>query len=553
MAELVLGPLLRHVGETDATVWVETSSACEVEVLGARERTFRVEGHHYALVIVTGLEPGRTYPYEVRLDGELAWPAPGSAFPPSVIRTLATGAELDVAFGSCRVALPHEPPYTLSPDQDERGKEWDALYALALRMRGEPTERWPDRLLLLGDQVYVDEGSPGVRERIRARRDVSEPPGLGVRDFEEYTWVYRESWGEAAVRWLLSTVPSAMVWDDHDMHDDWNISEAWVREMRRKAWWHRRVEGGIVSYWIYQHLGNLTPAELRASDFVRRVREAEDATELLRDFAHRAEHEVEGTRWSYRRDWGPVRLVVVDSRAGRVLGDTRHVHHEHKRAMIDDREWEWLERQCTGDVEHLLIASSLPILVLPGLHDLEAWNEAVCDGAWGGPAARLGERVRRRLDLEHWAAFQDSFHRMARLLEDVAAGRRGRPPATICLLGGDVHHAFLAEVAFRRAAGARSRIVQAVCSPFRNDLDRRARRVLRAVGSRSGRVLGRALAAAARVEDPGIRWRVTDGPYFDNQVATLRIRGRELTADIDKTVPGDPHPGLERVCRRRLT
>ena len=34
MPSLVLGPLLRHVGEHDATVWVETDAACTVEVLG---------------------------------------------------------------------------------------------------------------------------------------------------------------------------------------------------------------------------------------------------------------------------------------------------------------------------------------------------------------------------------------------------------------------------------------------------------------------------------------------------------------------------------------
>ena len=49
MTDLVLGPLLRFVSETEATVFVETSSPCEVEILGRSEPTFRVEGHHYAL------------------------------------------------------------------------------------------------------------------------------------------------------------------------------------------------------------------------------------------------------------------------------------------------------------------------------------------------------------------------------------------------------------------------------------------------------------------------------------------------------------------------
>ena len=177
MPELVLGPVHRYAGETDATVWVETSAPCEVEILGQREPTFCVHGHHYALVLIKGLERGRTYPYEVRLDGERRWPVQSSEFPPSVIRTLTPGGELDVAFGSCRVALPHEPPYTLSPDENERGREWDALYALALRMRGEPASRWPDRLLMLGDQVYVDEGSPDARLASRRRATSRCRPG----------------------------------------------------------------------------------------------------------------------------------------------------------------------------------------------------------------------------------------------------------------------------------------------------------------------------------------------------------------------------------------
>ena len=76
MATLVLGPLLRYVGETEAVVWVETDEPCEVEVLGHREPTFCVAGHHYALLIADGLEPGSATEYEVALDGERRWPEP---------------------------------------------------------------------------------------------------------------------------------------------------------------------------------------------------------------------------------------------------------------------------------------------------------------------------------------------------------------------------------------------------------------------------------------------------------------------------------------------
>jgi hypothetical protein len=104
MPELVLGPLLRYAGETNATVWVETDTACEVEVLGCRSRTFHVEGHHYALVHVAELEPGGVYEYEVLLDGERRWPEAGSLFPPAVIRTWADGEAVKLVFGSCRIS-----------------------------------------------------------------------------------------------------------------------------------------------------------------------------------------------------------------------------------------------------------------------------------------------------------------------------------------------------------------------------------------------------------------------------------------------------------------
>ncbi len=547
MAELVLGPLLRHVGERDATVWVEVDEACEVEVLGHTEPTFCVDGHHYALVCITGLEPGTQTEYEVRLDGEHRWPIAESGFPASQIRTLDPGRALRVSFGSCRVALPMEAPYVFTKDEHDDGAEVDALHVYAHELIRDPEGRWPDLLLMLGDQIYVDEGSPATREFIRSRRDVSEPPGDEVVDFEEYVCLHHESWRESYVRWLLSTIPTAMVIDDHDISDDWNISRSWKEEMDAKAWWHRRVEAGFMTYWIYQHLGNLSPEALAEDETYAKVRESrEDAGPVLRDYARRAYEDREGVRWSYRRDLCDTRVIVMDSRGGRVL-------EERRRSIFDDEEREWVWKQAEGDFDHLLIATSDPFLLSHALHDLEAWSEAVCDGAWGGAAARLTEKLRRAEDFDHWASFGRSFRGLSRLLCEVGSSKEHTPPASIVVLAGDVHHAYLAEAGFPPGSGVQSHVYQAVCSPFRNPLDERERRVIRALFRKGAAAVTRGLARAAGVEPPEIGWRFLDGPYFDNQVASLTLEGRSAEIKLEKTRPGEAEErSLETSFERRL-
>jgi len=555
VSELVLGPLLRYVGEREATVWVETESAGEVAVLGHRARTFEVEGHHYALVRIDGLDPGTTTPYEVALDGDRVWPPANSPYPPSVIRTLDPARPYRLLFGSCRIALPHEPPYNLQRDEDPRAREEDALYTYALRMSTRPREEWPDLVLWLGDQVYADDPSLGARSFAASRRDVAEPPGEHVADFEEYTHLYLDSWSDPLVRWLLSTVSSAMIFDDHDVHDDWNISEAWVAKMRAKPWWHERIVGALMSYWLYQHLGNLSPRELDEDPVYRRIDAGEDAGPLVRAHAERADRDMGAARWSFHRDLGGTQLVVIDSRAGRLLDGSG-------RRMLDDAEWEYVERHAQGDCDHLLIATSVPFLLPAGLHYLEQWNEHVCSGAWGKLAARAGEVIRQAIDLEHWAAFDNSFRELTELERSVAAGERGIAPATVVTLSGDVHHAYLYEVGFRRDRAAapdvpngRSAVYQAVCSPMRNPLSDPERRAIRLASSRPFVAVARLLARAAGARDHDVRWRAAGPhqPWFNNQLATLELDGRRAFVRLERPVPGSGGPPrLEQLAERRL-
>jgi hypothetical protein len=205
------------------------------------------------------------------------------------------------------------------------------------------------------------------------------------------------------------------------------------------------------------------------------------------------------------------------------------------------------------DIDHVLIATTLPWLLSPGLHHLEAWNEAVCDGAWGRRAARGGEKIRQALDLEHWSAFHRSFLRLADLGPEVASGARGPAPASFIVLSGDVHHAYLAEASFPGREPIQSAVVQAVCSPIRNPLDRRERRMLRLALSRPATVAARFLARRAGVPRAAIDWEFVEEPTFDNQVGLLDIDGRHAHLRIQKTRPEDwEEPQLHETLSRAI-
>ncbi|WP_327246609.1 alkaline phosphatase D family protein [Streptomyces sp. NBC_01320] len=559
MAGLRLGPLLRYVdwetGST-ATVWVEADRPTTAEVRCAdgasgSSRTFAIAGHHYALVVVTGLTPDSTTAYEVLLDGRRVWPLKDSGFPASTITTPPAPADdtgerpVRISFGSCRWAAPP------SGEPDTTGP--DALDALAARLAADPGAARPDVLLLLGDQVYADEISKATRRRLAARRDLSEPPGAEVADYEEYTHLYDESWRDPEVRWLLSTVPSCMIFDDHDVVDDWNTSAAWLADVRATPWWHERIVSGLASYWVYQHLGNLSPTALAADPLYAEVCAVPDGTEPLRRFAAEADAEPAGTRWSYRRVFGRIRLLMVDTRAARVLD-------EERRSMLDAEEARWVREEALADpgsYDHLLIGTSLPWLLPPLIHDAEEWDAALCRGERGGPGgrwARFGENLRRRSDLEHWAAFPASFRRLTELIREAGSGPDA--PATVCVLSGDVHHAYIAEPSWPADApgGAPgARILQLTCSPVHNSIPGVLRAGFRFGWSRTGRRLGRALARHGRTGPSPIQWRKTGGPWFGNQLMTLTLRGRKAALTLVQAKESGAGAQLETVLDQNLT
>ena len=222
--------------------------------------------------------------------------------------------------------------------------------------------------------------------------------------------------------------------------------------------------------------------------------------------------------------------------------------------MLDPHEWEWLEEHAEGDFDHLLIGTSLPLLLAPGAAlpgVLERGGLQRRMGQAGG--ACVGEQVRQALDLEHWAAFGSSLERVIAARPRRRHGREGHAA------GHD-----------RRALGRRAprvprrgRLPARDAGCARRSTRRRARRsATRSTttsGARSaspaaapGTLVGKLLARAAGVGDPPVRWRFThDEPFFDNQVCFLELDGRRARLWLQKTVPEENEGySLETVFER---
>nr|WP_284290196.1 hypothetical protein [Angustibacter aerolatus] len=453
---LVLGPMLRHVDRTTATVWVETDRPCEVEVLGHRARTWGVHGHHYALVVVEGLRPGTTTPYEVHLDGATAWPEPGGVLPPSVVRTVGDdGAEPAARVRLVPAGCALRP---LEPAVGRRRRARRAGPADERRRLGRGPDRRHHRLA----RPAAARRRPGVRRRpvpaaaraAAAARPGRRPSARGGRGRQ------RGGRGDRRLRGVrlalprvvadaggaLAAVDRAVLHGARRPRPARRLEQARCRGERRSpasrggrrgcaARWRRT---GSTSTWAT--CPPTTSTTTRRTARCSAPGRTTSASACSPGWPTAPTPSRAPRAGAFHRDLGRTRLVVIDSRCSRSL-------QPGHRAMVDDREWKWVHEQATAPgVDHLLLGTSLPFLLLHGIHHLEGFDEAIAEGAWGRRGERVGEKPRLAVDLEHWAAFRNSFDAMVGLVQEVAApDPDGGSPASVLWLSGDVHCSYLAE------------------------------------------------------------------------------------------------------------
>jgi len=71
------------------------------------------------------------------------------------------------------------------------------------------------------------------------------------------------------VRRLLANIPTYMIFDDHEITDDWNITKEWQDNVDRSRCGKQIIANGLAAYWAFQAWGNDPDAFY--GDFVSRL------------------------------------------------------------------------------------------------------------------------------------------------------------------------------------------------------------------------------------------------------------------------------------------
>lgn len=480
MVELRVGPLVRAVNASSAVIWAELAQPCLVtlraqlqaspgEQVTTSARTTQVGGRFFVALQLKGLQPSAWYNYvfttgddedsQVDLPIAAAFQQCFRTFDAGEQSTTAVPQALRIAYGSCRKAI--------QPETDALVGFGDWL----MRNFEQREQVWPHLLLLIGDQIYADEPSEELRR-------CAPQLGAEARTFADFASMYEYSWTKnAQVRQALAVVPTYMIFDDHEVTNNWNNDPMW-RVEKLRAGMEQVLIDGLVAYWVYQGWGNLDDRDGQVTPLLdimhRCAQSGEDALEALRarikpDVYHEAT-----LRWHYKIASHPP-IFVANARTERSTSSTNRPDEVyapmHIMSHLQMNELRvWLQTQ-TSNVP--IVVSSVPA-ILPPVIGLAEFVMGQRPGfsrprlhALSLALARVQHKLASKNSFDHWPLYAESWRDLVQTFVEL--------DKDMLVLSGDVHFSY-AMVARRPFKGAAQRLYQFVSTPLQNALDAKSRR-----------------------------------------------------------------------------
>ncbi len=241
-----------------------------------------------------------------------------------------------------------------------------------------------------------------------------------------------------AVRRLLAHLPTYMIFDDHDVTDDWNLTRGWEQEVYGHPLSRRMVGNALMGYLLCQGWGNcpanfdVLQPHIKATFTANGLAQHDEFIATLFDFE----------QWHYQLQTTPP-INVLDTRTRRWRSESSL----NKPSGLMDWEAMCEFQQSLIGKDAVIVVSAAPIY---GVKFIEAVQKVF---------TLMGKAL--TVDAENWMAHKGTANVMLNIF------RHFRTPPEFIILSGDVHYSFVYDVRLRFRRNS-PHITQFTCSGIKN-------------------------------------------------------------------------------------
>ena len=233
--------------------------------------------------------------------------------------------------------------------------------------------------------------------------------------------------GLGQVARVLAHLPTLMIFDDHDVTDDWNLSAQWEQTAYGHPFSKRIIGNALIAYLLCQGWGNNPDVFADPLRQIQAMSSGRDGNNHLDSAAQDRliDQLLQFHHWHYVLPTAPA-LVVLDTRTRRWRSER---NLKRPSGLMD---WEALceLQQALLDHTSAIIVSPAPIFgvkLIEGVQKLFSWA--------GQPLM---------VDAENWMAHRGAAQVILNIF------RHSRTPGNYVILSGDVHYSFVYEVLIRQ-------------------------------------------------------------------------------------------------------
>ncbi|MCG9545643.1 alkaline phosphatase family protein [Vibrio sp. Isolate33] len=273
--------------------------------------------------------------------------------------------------------------------------------------------------------------------------------------------------GLPQVQRLFAHIPTYMIFDDHDVTDDWNLTVGWEHAVDQNQFATQVIGNGLAAYWMCQGWGNapenfnrdfMEQTKQLFSELVSQDVDPGDSSEQTVELAETTETvtgQLEPTRhkqyiemldrfeeWHYTINTSP-KVIVLDTRTRRWRSESRM----NKPSGLMD--WEALtefQHQLINQ-EKVVIVSAAPMFGVKFIETLQKMMTTL-----GKPLV---------IDAENWMAHPGSANTLISIFTHT------KTPTNFVVLSGDVHYSFAYDIKLRYRRNSPN-IYQITCSGIKN-------------------------------------------------------------------------------------